>query len=89
MLKKDYDSFYTELLSWIFNKYLEFAVSRKFGETSIKDMPSKQSLMQVEVLTFVSNANKRRNPNSPLLIPACIDPKDLNVIMSTVKNNYL
>lgn len=77
------------MLNWIFNKYLDFAVSSKYGEITIKEMPAKESFMEIEVLTFVSNANKRRNPNSQLLIPACINVNDLNVIISKVKTNFI
>jgi len=89
MLKKEYDIFYTNVCTWLFEKYTLFAVQKMYGATEIKDISKNESFMEMEILSFVKSANERRNPNSKLLIPIGIDAADFGIIISNIKNKLL
>jgi hypothetical protein len=89
MLKKDYDIFYAKVHNWLFDKYVQFSNDKAYGSIKPFSMDRITVFMQMEVLQFVYNANKLRNPGRILSVPSCIDNNDFNRLISTLKNQII
>lgn len=89
MLKKDFDTIHAQFIRWIFGKNVAFMVASMYGQKELQGMDKIKAFLMSEVLSFVSKANKTRNPNSTLIIPAGINTDHFNMIISNIKNTMI
>ena len=90
MLKEEFDTLIDKFTNLLFSRYMAFMVGRQFGQLKVQDFDEEgMTFMQMELLSFVYNANKKRHPEKPVLIPSCINECDFNAIISNVKNKLL
>lgn len=88
MLKKDFNTIYDKYINWLFVKKDSDCEALAHGaRITVEDECI--VFISTELITFIHDANKTRNPDKELYLPAGISSNDFSMALSQIKNILL